>query len=127
MHVFPWGRRGKRAEEPEHEEEPADGVHYDPLRAATCFKTAWNHVRKESEVSIRFHDLRHTCITKLAESGAGDETIRAIAGHVSQRMLRHYSHIRTEAKRSALESIATPKPIAPPAQSNVDTAVVTVH
>ena len=28
-----------------------------------------------------------------------------IAGHVSERMLRHYSHIRMEAKRWALESI----------------------
>jgi len=28
-----------------------------------------------------------------------------IAGHVSKRMLRHYSHIRMEAKRTALESI----------------------
>src|ERR1700733_13038766 len=44
-------------------------------------------------------------ITDLAESGAGDQTIMDIAGHVSKRMLRHYSHIRMEAKRSALESI----------------------
>jgi BRCT domain type II-containing protein len=28
-----------------------------------------------------------------------------IAGHVSKQMLRHYSHIRMEAKRQALESI----------------------
>jgi hypothetical protein len=45
----------------------------------------------------------------VAESGAGDETIREIAGHVSKRMLKHYSHIRMEAKRKALEAIV-PKP-----------------
>jgi len=28
-----------------------------------------------------------------------------IAGHVSKQMLKHYSHIRMEAKRTALESI----------------------
>jgi hypothetical protein len=28
-----------------------------------------------------------------------------IAGHVSKNMLKHYSHIRMEAKRDALESI----------------------
>jgi hypothetical protein len=44
-------------------------------------------------------------VTKLAESGAGDETIMAIAGHVSRRMLRNYSHIRTKAKREALETM----------------------
>ena len=30
----------------------------------------------------------------------------AIAGHVSKRMLEHYSRIRTDAKRAALDSIA---------------------
>jgi hypothetical protein len=48
---------------------------------------------------------RHTLITELAESDAGDETIMAIAGHVSKKMLSHYSHIRTEAKRSALDEV----------------------
>ena len=33
-----------------------------------------------------------------------------IAGHVSKRMLRHYSHIRMEAKRTALESIVKKQP-----------------
>jgi integrase len=56
-------------------------------------------------VTGRWHDNRHTLITDLAESGAGDETIRQIAGHVSPRMLKHYSHIRMAAKRVALESI----------------------
>jgi hypothetical protein len=56
-------------------------------------------------VTGRWHDNRHTLITDLAESGAGDQTIMDIAGHVSKRMLRHYSHIRMEAKRTALESI----------------------
>ena len=56
-------------------------------------------------MSARFHDLRHTLITKLVESGAGDETIMRIAGHVSRRMLSRYAHIRREAKRKALESI----------------------
>jgi integrase len=81
----------------------------------TSFKTAWNRVRREAKVSARLHDLRHTLITKLAESGAGDETIMGIAGHVSRRMLSRYAHIRTEAKRKALESIVrtvVPIPVA---------------
>jgi hypothetical protein len=47
------------------------------------------------------------CVFDLAESGAGDETIRDIAGHVSKQMLKHYSHIRMAAKRRALEAILT--------------------
>ena len=30
----------------------------------------------------------------------------AIAGHVSRKMIEHYSHIRMEAKRAALDAIA---------------------
>ena len=47
-----------------------------------------------------------TCITKLSESQTSDQTIIAIAGHVSRRMLEHYSRIRTDAKRTALDAIA---------------------
>ena len=32
--------------------------------------------------------------------------IRSIAGHVSQKMLEHYSHVRLEAKRRALDALA---------------------
>src|SRR6185437_4002784 len=56
---------------------------------------------KSPTSGLRFHDLRHHAITELAESQASDRTIMAIAGHVSQRMLAHYSHVRIEAKRAA--------------------------
>ena len=46
-----------------------------------------------------------TLITELAESGASDQTIMDIAGHVSRQMLKHYSHIRMKAKREALEAV----------------------
>lgn len=46
-------------------------------------------------------------VTGLAESGAGDEVIMSIAGHVSRAMLSPYSHVRMEAKRRALDEIAT--------------------
>ena len=60
---------------------------------------------KSSTAGLRFHDLRHHAITELAESKASDQTIMAIAGHVSQRMLAHYSHVRLEAKRTALDAL----------------------
>jgi len=44
-------------------------------------------------VNGRWHDARHTLITELAESGAGDQTIVDILGHVSRQMLARYSHI----------------------------------
>lgn len=80
---------------------------WDPSRPISTFKTAWENVREKAGVSCRFHDLRHTAITNLCESGASEETIRSIAGHVSHRMLQHYAHIRTETKRTALEAIVS--------------------
>ena len=77
----------------------------DPTIPITTLKTAWTSIRKKARVSGRWHDNRHTLITELAESGAGDETIMEIAGHVSRQMLSRYSHIRTAAKRKALEDV----------------------
>jgi len=61
---------------------------------------------KSSTAGLRFHDLRHHAITELAESQASDRTVMSIAGHVSQAMLAHYSHVRIEAKRKALDALA---------------------
>jgi integrase len=56
----------------------------DPTRPVTTLKTAWKNLRLKAEVTGRWHDNRHTLITDLAESGAGDQTIMDIAGHVSK-------------------------------------------
>jgi integrase len=78
----------------------------DPTQPTRGWRTAWRHALRRAGFHCRFHDLRVTCITKLAESQASDMTIMAIAGHVSHRMLEHYSHIRMEAKRTALDAIS---------------------
>ena len=78
----------------------------DPTRPITSFKTAWTKVRQKAGVKGRWHDNRHTLVTELSESGAGDEVIMSIAGHVSRAMLSRYSHVRMEAKRRALDEIA---------------------
>jgi hypothetical protein len=41
----------------------------------------------------------------MAEAGASDATLMAVAGHVSRRMLEHYSHVRMAAKRTALDKL----------------------
>jgi hypothetical protein len=54
-----------------------------------------------------FHDLRHTVIPELAEMGVADHVLESISGHLSRRMLEHYSHIRLDAKRQALDALDT--------------------
>ncbi len=80
---------------------------YDPTRHINSWRTAWRSLTKKAGLpGFRFHDLRHCAITQLAESGAADSTIMAIAGHVSRRMLERYSHVRMEAKRTAMEALS---------------------
>jgi integrase len=55
---------------------------------------------------LRFHDLRHQAITELAENGASDATLMAVAGHLSREMMEHYSHARMAAKREAIGKLA---------------------
>ncbi len=82
-------------------------TNFDPTRPIRTWRRAWRHLTKEAGLTgLRFHDLRHHAITELAESGASEQTIMAIAGHVSRKMLERYSHIRMEAKRAALESLS---------------------
>ena len=90
----------------------------DPTRPTKGWRTAWRNALKRAGFKCRFHDLRHTTTTKLAEGQASDPTIMSMAGHVSKEMMERYSHIRTEAKRRALDAIAQA-----PAPSVLDDAV----
>ena len=61
-------------------------VAFDPTKHVDSWRTAWRTLTKKAGLpGFRFHDLRHCAITSLAESGASDSTIMAIAGHVSRR------------------------------------------
>ena len=81
--------------------------HVDPTHNQTSFRTAWRRLTKAAGLAgLRFHDLRHHAITELAESQVSDQTIMAIAGHVSQKMLARYSHVRSEARRQAVMALS---------------------
>jgi integrase len=111
--------------------------HLDPTKPQASWRTAWRNLTRavncpscgllqgpgaicasescRADISkvvsplagLRFHDLRHHAITELAESQASDSTVMSIAGHVSPKMLAHYSHVRLQAKRKALDALAT--------------------
>jgi integrase len=78
----------------------------DLTRPIGDWSTAWSEARKEAKVHCRWHDLRHTFVSRLAENAqVSEETIRSLAGHVSRQMLQRYSHIRMEAKRRAIVAL----------------------
>ena len=49
----------------------------DPQRLITTINNAWESVRRRAGVKCRFHDLRHTAYTKMAEAGVAEAIIMA--------------------------------------------------
>ena len=78
--IFPWHGKSKKL---------------DPTRPMASWRSAWESLRVAAGLPhIRFHDGRHTALTRLAENGQPDWVIQAQLGHVSPAMMRTYSHIR---------------------------------
>lgn len=86
-----------------------DGSAYDPTKPMISWKTAWGSLRKKAELPhLRMYDLRHHVVTKLLENpDISDKTAQEIAGHISERMQKRYSHARLKRKREALEAVET--------------------
>jgi integrase len=96
--------------------EDVSGTGYDPTKPMKTWRTAWRSLKRAAGLpKLRFHDLRHTSITKFAEANVADHVLMSISGHLSPEMIRHYSHIRSQAKRAAVNSIVSyiPGEIAP--------------
>ncbi|HYV06532.1 MAG TPA: site-specific integrase [Blastocatellia bacterium] len=55
---------------------------------------------------LRFHDLRHTFGTRLAESGARTRTIMDLMGHSQMATSARYTHATDHGKRRAVEALA---------------------
>lgn len=75
-------------------------------RQMGSWRKAWLGACKNAGVRYRWHDLRHTFVSRLAENAnISEQTIRSLAGHVSRQMLEHYSHIRSQAKQAAIRCL----------------------
>lgn len=81
---------------------------FDFTRHQRSWRTAWRKLTDAAGLKgFRFHDLRHQAITEMAEAGASDATLQALAGHLSRRMMEHYSHVRMDAKKAAVAGLGT--------------------
>jgi len=58
---------------------------------------------------LRFHGLRHTAATRMADCGADAFTLAAIFGWSDVRMALRYTHATDEAKRRAVENLVRKK------------------
>jgi integrase len=88
--------------------------------SSSGIKKPFDEVRRAAGLPrLRFHDLRHSAITRLAECGTPIPVIMSLAGHISQRMMQHYTQISDQAKRAALELANGKKPTIIAPKSNV--------
>jgi integrase len=80
---------------------------FNPNRPVKKCDTAWRNLRAKAGLpNLRFHDLRHTIITELAEAGVPVHDTESISGHLSRRMLEHYWYVRLQAKRTPKDSLS---------------------
>lgn len=85
----------------------------DPERPIGSWKESWESVKDDTGVAVRFHDLRHTCVTRMLEGGAPLSVVASILGWspaTTVRMAKRYGHIGQVALRQAVELLdAKPK------------------
>jgi integrase len=77
------------------------------LPLSVTFEGVKSGVRRAREKAglpgIGFHILRHSCASILLATGADLYTISKILGHSSVNVTQRYSHMQTDAQRTALE------------------------
>lgn len=70
------------------------------------FRRSWDKLRRATGFpEVKPHGFRFLFITKLLEEGVDPETVRAVVGHVSQRMVEYYAKHRRKAKYAAVMKI----------------------
>ena len=98
----------------------------DPTTAIGSWKTAWTLARRNAGVAARFHDLRHTAVSRLLERGVPLSIVASIMGWSAStmtKMAKRYAHFTLEAQRKAVETLDVVRP----AEAPPDTATKRPH
>jgi integrase len=81
----------------------------DPTKPFASLKQAWQSAKARAKVDCRFHDLRHTAVTRMLERGSPLLVVGSIVGwspSTTARMAKRYAHIGDTAQRQAVELLA---------------------
>ena len=71
-----------------------------------CFEARWQQALKVANVKLfRFHDLRHSCASYLAQHGATLLEIGDLLGHRQIAMTRRYSHFAARDRSALVERV----------------------
>jgi integrase len=81
------------------------GSRYDAGRPASFGKAWLKAVRDAGIENFRFHDLRHSCASYLAQSGASLLEIADVLGHRQLDVTRRYAHLTVTTKRQLVHRV----------------------
>jgi integrase len=71
-----------------------------------AIEEAWRRALKLARIEgVRFHDLRHTCASYLAQSGASLLEVADVLGHRSLAMTKRYAHLTVNSKAKLVQSV----------------------
>jgi integrase len=100
----------------------------DPTKPVGNIKEAWECAKEPAGVKCRFHDLKHTAVSRMLDAGVPIVKIAKIVGWSPATMVRmsaRYGHFSLEDLRGAVETISRPtegeialrSPVNPPGMS----------
>jgi integrase len=73
-------------------------------KSVKTVKTAFNNARKKAGLEdVRFHDLRHTFASRLAQGGLPLYNIMSMTGHKSLEMVQCYAHLAPDYQEGAMD------------------------
>jgi integrase len=104
----------------------------DPEKPMARFKASWEKAKKDAKVKCRFHDLRHTAISRMIDAGVPLPKIAKIVGWAPATMVRmaaRYGHFTLESLREAVATINRSEiweesPVKPPVSGTGEKAKV---
>ena len=76
-------------------------------KAYTHFSNnGWRRTLKRSGIAhIRWHDLRHTFASRLAQKGVSLQVIKELLGHSTLQMVLRYAHLQQQNLRDAVAAL----------------------
>lgn len=115
-YVFPSEKYGRVGHKFGREGDASDSVVYgtDPSQHIGSIKTAWEGAQSRSGIKCRVHDLRHTAVSRMLESGVPFMMVARIVGWSAANtilMAKRYGHFSQNALRGAMESINLTSPL----------------
>lgn len=70
------------------------------------FEAAWSKALASANIkAFRFHDLRHSCASALAQNGASLLEIADVLGHRQLSVTKRYSHLATDHKAQLINRV----------------------